>query len=126
MLRATHSVLKPEAPNCFYVITDAGNLTDADRERLAKREGNEHVESPGPYNVLMEQAGFADIELTDATLQYVETLREWKQAWEADAEALIGLVGEEEFARRLHNRTLDIANAEDGLVRRYRVYGTKP
>lgn len=126
MLRATDSVLKPGAPNCFYVITTAGNLTDADRDRLAKREGNEHVESPVPYNVLMERAGFADIELTDVTIQYVETLKGWKRAWEADAAALIELVGEEEFARRLHNRTLDIANAEDGLVRRYRVFGTKP
>lgn len=126
MLRATHSVLKPGAPNCFYVITNARALTDADRERMRERDGNEHLESAVPYDVLMDQAGFADIELTDVTSQYIETLEEWKQAWQADAEALIGLLGEEELARRMHNRTLDIAHAEEGLVRRYRVCGTKP
>lgn len=126
MLRATYLVLKPGAANCFYVITNTQDLTEADRERLAERDGNEHVESPVPYDALMHEASFVDIQLTDLTSAYLETLKRWKQAWEADSDALIDLVGEEEYSRRMHNRTLDIANAEDGRVRRYRVYGTKP
>lgn len=126
MLRATYLVLKSGAPNCFYVITSAQDLTEADRERLRERDGNEHVESPVPYDVLLHEAGFVDIQLMDLTSAYIATLEGWKQAWEADADALIDLLGEEEFSRRMHNRTLDIANAEDGIVRRYRVYGTKP
>lgn len=126
MLRATWSVLKPGAPNCFYVITNAESLTDAGRKRLAEREGNDHVESPVPYDVLMRQAGFVDIQLTDVTTPYIETVIGWRRAWEDDADAFIELVGEEEFLRRIHNRDLDIANAEDGLMRRYRVYGSKP
>lgn len=126
MLRATWSILKPGAPNCFYVITNAEGLTDAGRERLAERDGNDHVEAPIPYDVLMRQAGFVDIQLTDVTTPYIETVIGWKRAWEDDSDAFIELVGEEEFLRRIHNRDLDIANAEDGLVRRYRVYGSKP
>lgn len=126
MLRATYSVLKQGAPNCFYVITNAGNLTDADRQRLAKRDGNEHVETPEPYDLLMREAGYVGIQLTDVTAPYIDTIKAWKRAWETDADALIELIGDEEFTRRIHNRDLDIANAEDGLVRRYRAYGTKP
>ena len=125
-MRATCSVLKPGATNCFYVITTADDLTDKDRERLAQRDGNEHVESRVPYDVLMEKAGFVDVDLTDVTSQYAKTLKGWKIEWEADAGAFIGLVGEKDFARRIRNRDLDIANTADGLLRRYRVYGVKP
>ncbi len=125
-MRATRSVLKPGAANCFYVIANADGLTDTDRERLAQRDGNEHVESPVPYDMLMEEAGFVDIELTDVTSQFVKTLRGWKSEWEAEADAFIDLFGEKEFARGIHNRNLDIASTADGLLRRYRVYGVKP
>ena len=125
-MRATRLVLKPGAPNCFYVITTAEDLTDADRERLAQRDGNEHVESPVPYDVLMEEAGFAYIEVTDVTSQYAKTLMGWKREWEADADAFIELVGEKDFARGIRNSNLDIASTADGLLRRYRVYGVKP
>ena len=125
-MRATRSVLKPGAANCFYVITTVEDLTDADRTRLAERDGNEHVESQVAYDVLMDEAGFVDIQLTDVTSQYAKTLREWKSEWEADAEAFIELFGKKEFARRIHNRNLDIANTADGLLRRYWVQGVKP
>jgi len=125
-MRATRSVLKPGAVTCFYVIANADGLTDTDRERLAQRDGNEHVESPVPYDMLMEEAGFVDIKLTDVTSQFVKTLREWKSEWEAEADAFIDLFGEKEFARGIHNRNLDIASTADGLLRRYRVYGVKP
>ena len=125
-MRATHSVLKPGAANCFYVITTAENLSAAERERLARRDGNEHVESRVPYDVLMEEAGFIDIELTDVTSQYNKTLIEWKREWEADAVAFIELVGEQEFVRRIRNRNLDIAHTADGLLQRFQVYGVKP
>jgi len=125
-MRATRSVLKPGASNCFYVITTADDLNETDRERLAQRDGNEHVESPVPYDMLMEEAGFVDIEVTDVTSQYIKTLRGWKSEWEAAANAFIDLVGKKEFARRIRNRNLDIATTGDGLLRRYRVYGVKP
>ena len=125
-MRAAQSVLKPGAPNCFYVITSAEDLTDEDRERLAQRDGNDHVESRVPYDVLMEKAGFIDIDLTDVTSQYAKTQLGWKREWEADADLFIELVGQEEFERRMRNRNLDIASTADGLLHRYRVYGVKP
>ncbi len=125
MLRATNSVLRSGARNCFYVISTREGLTDADRRRLAEREGNEHVETPRPYERLMELAGFVDIEVSDVTPEYIETIASWKREWEAEAEALTELLGQEEFARRIHNRVLDIANAEDGLMHRVRVLGAK-
>lgn len=125
-MRATRSVLKPGAPNCFYVITTAEDLTDAGRQRLAQRDGNEHLESPMRYDEMMQEAGFVDVELIDVTTQYSQTLMGWKHEWEAEADAIMELVGEKEFERRMRNRSLDIANAADGLLLRYRVFGIKP
>lgn len=74
----------------------------------------------------MHRSGFVDIEVTDVTPAYIATVMAWKRAWETDSDALIDLVGEDEYMRRINNRSIDIANARDGLVRRYRIYGTKP
>ena len=126
MLRATRQVLKPGAPDCFFVMSNARPLTDVDRDQLALRDGNEHVVAPEPYDVLMEKAGFDQIDVTDVTAQYAETLEDWKREWIAGEEALTELVGAEDYARRLRNRDLDIANVADGLLARYRVFGVNP
>lgn len=125
MMRAIHRALKPGASICFYVIAAEG-LSDADRGRLARRDGNDHVESPLPYDVLMTQAGFVDVDVVDVTSPFLETLRSWKREWESEADSLIELFGEEEFSRKINNRVLDIADTENGLLRRYQVYGARP
>ena len=126
MLRAVHRVLRPGAGFCFFVIANTNPLTDADRAKLARRQGNDHVETPAPYDRLMEDAGFVDIELVDVTRQYAETTNKWKQAWEEDARSFINLIGEDEYLRKIRNRELDTAFVEQGLLSRYRVYGVKP
>lgn len=126
MLRATHAALRSGGLICFFVISNARLLTDADRARMARRDGNEHVEAARPYDVLMDEAGFVGVELTDVTSQYIETLRGWKEAWEAEADALGELMGAEEYARRMRNRGLDVAHAEEGLTCRFRVFGRRP
>lgn len=125
-MRATHRVLRPGGPHCFYVITNVNDLTDADREQLARRDGNEHVESPMRYDRLMEEAGYVDVGMTDVTAEYAETIQGWKDEWEANADAFVELVGEEDFVRRIRNRDIDMADVNDGLVGRMRVRGVKP
>lgn len=125
-MRAIRSVLKPGGRHCFYVIATRSDLTDAGRRRLAKRDGNEHVESQTPYDELMESAGFTDIAVNDVSDAFLETQRCWSQEWESDARALIDLLGEDEFSRRIRNRRLDIASVEDGLLLRLRVTGSRP
>lgn len=124
-MRATHLVLKSGAGHCFFVISTKPDLTDAERLRLERREGNEHVESSVPYGQLMHEAGFKGVEVSDVTPEYIVTIRAWKNEWEADSDALIELVGEEEYERRIRNRILDISNAEDGLLQRFRIFGAK-
>ena len=126
MMRAINSVLKPNGRHCFYVITTPQALTDADRRRLTLRDGNDYVESPIPYDTMMSTAGFVDVEVVDVTAEYLETLHAWKREWLAEADALIELLGDEEFDRRITNRTYDIENAEAGLNMRYRCFGVKP
>ena len=126
MLRAVHQVLRPGAPFCYFVIANNSPLTDADRALLAQRQGNDYVETPAPYDRMMEEAGYVDVELLDVTPQYAETTIKWKRAWEEDAESFIQLVGEDEYLRKIHDRELDLAFIEQGLLSRYRVYGAKP
>lgn len=125
MLRATYQALKPGGRNCYYVIATKEDLSPADRAQIAKRDGNEYVESPTPYRRLMEQSGFAEVEVIDVSEEFVETIAAWKRQWEAEADSLIGLLGEEEFSRKIHNRVLDLASAEEGLLKRFRVSGRK-
>lgn len=125
MLRATYRALKPGGRICYYVIATKEDLSSTDRARIAKREGNEYVESATPYRRLMAQAGFVDIEVTDVSGEYLATMAAWKREWEAEADSLIELLGGEEFSRRIHNRVLDLANAEAGLLKRFQVFGVK-
>ena len=108
------------------MITTPEHLTDADRQMIERRDGNDFVESDVPYDKLMRTAGFVDVEMVDVTPGFLETLRSWKQAWLEDSDALTELLGEEDFERRLVNRSYDIENAEAGLNPRYRCFGVKP
>lgn len=123
MLRALHSALKPDGRLGLYVIATSEAITETDRALLARRDGNDHVEAPLPYDEMLSQAGFVDIDLTDVSAEFVNTLAGWKREWEAEADSLIEVFGEAEFTRKLENRRLDIAHTEAGLLRRYRVYG---
>lgn len=125
MLRATYQALKPGGRNCYYVIATKDGLLSVDRAQIAKRDGNEYVESPAPYGRLMEEAGFEDIEVFDVSKEFLETIAAWKREWEAESDSLIELLGEEEFSRKIHNRELDLASAEAGLLKRFRVFGRK-
>lgn len=125
-MRAIYSVLKPGGRHCYFVIGTDGALGDLERGRLALRDGSEFVESPIPYDMLMEQAGFIDVETVDVSAEYAETLHAWRRTMLADAETLNDLLGESEFERRLQNRTYDIEHVEDGLTRRWRCSGVKP
>lgn len=125
-MRATQAVLKPGARACFYTITSRPGLTPAERERLHRRDGYEHAESEIPYDEMMDMAGFTDIELTDVTPGYLDTLIEWRRAWSVDEARLRDLLGDDEFDRRVGNRSLDIDNVRAGILRRYRALGVKP
>ena len=125
MLRATHSALKSGGRLGFYVIAAAEGIDETGRELLARRDGNDHVEAPSPYGTLLSHAGFGDIEVIDVTEDFAETVRAWKEAWEAEAPSLIEVFGEAEFARKIENRSYDIAHIEQGLLRRFGVFGVK-
>ena len=125
MLRATHEVLKPGAPNVFYVIAVTEGLTDDQLARIATRDGNEYVGAESGYDEMMRQAGFGDVEQTELTADYLDTLVAWKCHWEADSPAFIELIGEEDYAIRMGRRSSDIRNVEDGLLKRYLVSGVK-
>ena len=124
MLRAISEALKPDGRHIFYAITLASGLTTEERQR-AIRDGNEHVGAAPGYQVLMTQAGFADVDVVDVTDSYLSTMEAWSIAWKANADALIRLLGQAEYQRRIELREVDIAAVRSKFLLRYRVSGVK-
>ena len=108
----------------FYAITLASGLS-AEERRRAIRDGNEHVGADPGYEDLMTQAGFVDIEVVDVTDSYRVTMEAWSNAWAADSDALVKLLGQQEYELRHELREVAIAAIRDKLLMRYRVSGVK-
>jgi len=125
VLRAIRAALRPGGRLGFYVIATAEGITDTDRALLARRDGNDHVEAAFPYDRMLSETGFGDVEVTDVTTAFAETLEAWKREWEAEAVSLAAVFGEAEFLRKLENRSLDIEHTRTGLLRRFRVLAVK-
>jgi hypothetical protein len=108
----------------FYAITLASGLS-AEERRRAIRDGNEHVGADPGYENLMTQAGFVNIEIVDVTDSYRVAMEAWANAWAADSDALMTLLGHQEYELRKELREVDIAAVRDKLLMRYRVSGVK-
>ena len=125
MLRAVEAALKPNGRHVFYAITLTAGISDEERAR-AIRLGNEHVDAGPGHAVLMEQAGFDQVEVTDVSDGYLVTMERWTRAWQDDSVALSELVGDEEYQARMERQAVDIAAVKEGLLKRYLVSGVKP
>ena len=125
MLRAVEAALKPNGRHVFYAVTLTAGISDEERDR-AIRLGNEHVDAGPGYAVLMGQAGFDQVEVTEVSDGYLVTMERWTRAWQDDSVALSELVGDEEYQARMERQAVDIAAVEEGLLKRYLVSGVKP
>jgi len=125
VLRAVAGVLKSGGRHIFYVIDLKAGITDQERTR-AIRDGNDYVDAGSGYEVLMDKAGFVDIDLVDMSENYLTTLEGWVQTWKDDSASLIELFGADEYNDRMRKRQVDITAVREGLLKRHLVSGTKP
>lgn len=124
MLRASHRVLKPGGTTAFFVIAVNDEATGTEREE-AIAAGPPHVDTDHTYPELMEMAGFSHVEVTDLTPEYLATLTAWWREWDAAADELAAIVGDDDFQERQTNRARAIRSVEAGLLRRYLITGTR-
>ncbi|MDQ3986361.1 MAG: hypothetical protein M3280_07680 [Actinomycetota bacterium] len=117
-------MLKPSGRTAFHTIVVSTGLTKS-AHRVAVRLGPRAVASTRPVDVLMAAAGFGDVEVTDLTEAFIETVRAWLVEYDSHEGELRVLLGDEWKERQSHRRDL-IRGAEEGLLRRILVTGIAP
>lgn len=125
MLRASNRVLRPGGKIGFFVIGMADELSDEDAA-VAIDAGPPFVGVATPYPEMAYEAGFEDVVITDVTAAYLRTLRAWHREWMASSSELRAIVGKDEYAERLSNRSKAIAAIERRVLRRILIAGVRP
>ena len=118
MLRACVRVLRPGGVTAFYVIAPSPGLSAEELAFVTEAGPTDGDAGPG-YGVLLDEAGFVDVEVTDITPEYRSTLQSWIEAYDDEADELRPLIGHEEFAEREARRIAARGAIDDGLLRRY-------
>lgn len=91
--------------------------------RIAVRRGPRAVTSTRPIDVLMDAAGFRDVEVADVTRDFLAVARAWEREFDAHEDHLRGVLGGEWEERQADRRDL-IAGVEAGQLQRILVTGT--
>lgn len=127
VLRASHRVLKPDGRLGFLVIAPGDNLTASELTRMVDEDvGPDYLDAGPGYSELMNQAGFAHVQIVDVTPQYLATTEAWINERRAEADDLRVVWGHENFDDRQASQRRSLGAIEDGRLRRYLVIGTRP
>ena len=125
MLRASLRVLKRGGRLAFLVLAFRDGITDEEIARTGTLSPEMFDAGPG-YPALMQQAGFGEVEVTDVTPAYRQTLSGWIRAWRDEAEGIEELVGADEYEDRRERMDMALAAIDEGLRKRYLVTGVRP
>ena len=116
MLRACRRLLRPGGRVAYFTITVADDLTPAKRRR-AVHAGPRAVSSKAPQADLLRRAGFADVDETDVTDDYLRTIESWTLENERRRDDLRA-ADPEAFDERMADTWEALHAARDGLLRR--------
>jgi cyclopropane fatty-acyl-phospholipid synthase-like methyltransferase len=123
-LRGSRQVLKPGGRTAFFTIYVPSGLSGQSRRRAlaaAPRYGWSRVSNVQ----LMQSAGFVDIDETDCTDRYLQTLRGWHDHSGDREDELVALWGADLFKERQEARRAAIEAVQDGLQRRVLISAAK-
>jgi len=101
----------------FQVIFPAPRLDVQDIAR-AVAAGQQRAATSVGYSVLLNEAGFVDIEKSDITAQFRETAAAWLHESIVSAADLKALFGAEDYRRGVEERRNVLAAIDGGLLRR--------
>jgi hypothetical protein len=108
----------------FTTIVPAAGLTPADRRHVVD-VGPSDVLLRTSYPSLLESAGFVGVVARDVTARYKSTLAAWLHETERRADAVIAVVGHDEFAERQRRRSGALAAVEAGVLERWLYCGRR-
>ena len=118
-------MLRAGGRTAYLTIHPAPGL-DARQRRRAHRDGPVAVACAVPNAELLRRAGFADVTQLDRTAEFVATAEAWITACDRHRDALVELIGIDEFEQRQHERRVQLRAAGDGLLRRSLLTGVRP
>lgn len=117
--------MKPGGRTAFFTIYVPDDVSPTARRR-ALGAAPKYGWSRTSHTQLMRSAGFDDIDETDYTKQYHETLRAWLDHSAERSEELVALWGNELFTERQADRRSSIEAVEAGWQRRILISATRP
>ena len=122
MLRACVRLLRPGGTIAYTTIETTPGL-DRMRQREALRVGPPAVEARATTDVLMQQAGFGEVRVTDLTSGFLETARAWLREFKAHERDVKAVLGEASWEERQASRASIERGIANGLLRRVLVSG---
>lgn len=123
MLRACKRLLRRSGRIAYLTIVTAPGL-DRAAYREAVRIGPPAVAARAPDDVLMRQARFVDVEITDVTTEFRSTARAWRTQFARHETDVKALIGEATWEERQASRADMLRGINEGLLRRVLVSGT--
>lgn len=101
----------------FAAIEAAADLSPAQRRHVAEA-GPPEVLVRTSYHSLLRSAGFVDIVSIDVTDAYRATLEAWSTETERRRDAVVAVMGEDDFAERQSRRAGAMAAVDSGVLHR--------
>ena len=117
VLEECRRVARSNARMAFSVIAPAHSLSSEDRRRVLET-GPPYVEAPDDYAVLLRAAGWHMVERIDVTNEFMRSIELRDAAMESTKDAVVALLGIEEFDTRAQRRQATRSAVADGLLRR--------
>ncbi len=122
MLRACRRLLRPNGRIAYLTIIMTPGLDRAEH-REAVRIGPPAVTSRAPDDVLMRQARFVDVQITDVTTEFSSTASAWRTEFTHHEVEVKALLGEATWEERQSARADMLRGINEGLLRRVLVSG---
>jgi hypothetical protein len=117
-------MLRAGGRTAFLTIVVAAGLSKA-AHRRGVRLGPRAVASSRPTEELMSAAGFIDVDVTDASDDFLETARFWFTEFSLHEQELRAVLGDALDEQQSDRRDM-IRGVEEGLLRRVLVAATAP
>ncbi len=118
MLRECRRVARPGALMAFSVISLAAAPSDDEGRRLLQLSGPPCPDAGADYAVLLRESGWEVFERIDDTAEFARCMDVLLEETGARRDALLALLGEQDFAERLQRRESTRTAVARGLLRR--------
>ena len=118
MLQECRRVGRDGAGMEFSVIALARKPTGADERQLLQKSGPPYPDAGADYAVLLLETGWNVLERFDVTAEFVHCMDVLMQEYHARRDALLDLLGEQDYTERLERRVSTQAAVLRGLLKR--------